>query len=192
VYGAVTTFGSSTGLQAGDFPFVLLAGDFNGDHALDLVVGSQTAGTLMMLLGNGDGTFQTGKITLLGNSTQVDSLVAADFNADSKLDLAAHVVGALVVLLGNGDGTFQPTWQLGLSTPKSGFLVAGDFNGDHNIDLVLRQNFVPSPPCRLFCIGSERILLYVGQGDGSFQAGIPIASLFGSLARKFTAADVQC
>ncbi len=33
--------------------------DFNGDHNLDLAVANWASGTVSILLGNGDGTFQT-------------------------------------------------------------------------------------------------------------------------------------
>src|SRR5262249_8643696 len=80
--------------------FVALA-DLNGDGKLDLVI----SGTFTQIfLGNGDGTFKDTFLGVLaggdsGNST-MKSLLIADLNNDSKLDL---LVGGFA-LLGNGDG----------------------------------------------------------------------------------------
>ena len=65
------------------------------------------AGAIAILLGNGDGTFQS---PLLTNSPQPFFVVAADFNGDGKLDLAISLLNHtnVAILLGNGDGTFRP------------------------------------------------------------------------------------
>ncbi len=62
------------------------------------------ATTMVILPGNGDGTFQLGqKYKISGTAVS-----AADFNGDGQLDLAVlSGVGTLAVMLGNGDGTFQ-------------------------------------------------------------------------------------
>jgi hypothetical protein len=59
-----------------------------------------------ILLGNGDGTFQS-PVSLPPNLLPI---VAGDFNGDGKLDLAGLENGYtdLLVMLGNGDGTFRP------------------------------------------------------------------------------------
>jgi Tfp pilus tip-associated adhesin PilY1 len=85
---------------------------------------------MVILLGNGNGTFATGVYydTAYSNSF----ITTADLNADGKLDL---ITGGYYVstLLGNGDGTFQ-----GASTYYSdSYRVAvADFNGDGRADLV--------------------------------------------------------
>src|SRR5262249_47310533 len=70
-------------------------GDFNGDGKLDLVTGS------VLLLGNGDGTFQPG----IANGGGGGVVAVGDFNGDGNLDLAVTDGGndAVSVLLGNGD-----------------------------------------------------------------------------------------
>jgi hypothetical protein len=140
----------------------IVAGDFNGDGILDLATANNDCypcgqGTVSILLGNGNGTFQdhvdypTG-----GGPTWV---ATGDFNSDGKLDLVVSegnggggtTVG---VLLGNGDGTFQPVvhYQAGINPA---YVVTADFNGDNNLDLAVVNN-----------AGSVSILL--GKGDGSF------------------------
>ena len=81
----------------------LVLGDFNGDGNLDLVV-SVNNGT-SVLLGNGDGTFQSPiSLPFAGNL-----IAASDFNGDGIADLAiANSNSNIVSLLqGNGDGTFH-------------------------------------------------------------------------------------
>ena len=76
-----------------------MAGDFNGDGHLDLAVANGVDGTVSVLLGNGDGTFQpAGHLTRSGRGS--DAIVAGDFTGDGRLDLAVvnarrrHGVGA--------------------------------------------------------------------------------------------------
>src|SRR5262249_19732576 len=79
---------------------VLVAWDFNGDGRIDLAKSDPgnlgygfDPGGVSVLLGNGDGTFQTPEQNITGmGSTYV---VAGDFNGDGKIDLATTVFGGL-------------------------------------------------------------------------------------------------
>jgi hypothetical protein len=75
-------------------------GDFNGDGLLDLVV---IAGTVRVLLGNGDGSFQTTNVSYVAGSNPV-SVAVADFNGDGWPDLAVANFGSndVSVLLNDG------------------------------------------------------------------------------------------
>ena len=144
--------GDGTFQNHGDYstirnPQSVVTADFNGDGKLDLAIFSEnrkgTAG-LSILLGNGDGTFQSfasypdgcGSLDLECTAT------ADDLNGDGKLDLAVRnaeldgAKGNVLVLLGNGDGTFQSalTFETGLKPEQ---VVAGDFNGDGRLDLAV-------------------------------------------------------
>src|SRR3989442_4544715 len=120
---------------SGPNPQVTAVGDFSGDGKLDLAVVNSGSTTVSVLLGNGDGTFQTPLTVDVGGSNPT-YVVAADFNGDGKLDLAVATYGCfgygaagpcptvsntISVLLGNGDGTFQAarTFEAG-SGPDSG------------------------------------------------------------------------
>jgi FG-GAP-like repeat len=98
-------------------------------------------------------TFTTQRYPLLGNTH-----IAADLNADGKSDLAGAGANAVSVMLGNGDGTFRPKtdFSIGIQTQA---VVAGDFNSDGNIDLVVTLN---SPQFSL--------ALLTGTGTGTFNA----------------------
>ncbi len=149
------------------------AGDFNQDGNLDLALASQCQdntcqnGGVSVLLGNGDGTFQTAQ-SLDSGAWQTDGVAVADFNGDGIPDLAASNVcqsalncsnGTLSVWLGRGDGTFRSvhTFTAGGQTAYS--LVAADFNGDGATDVV-----VPN---------GDQTYLLLGNGDGTFQTPAP-------------------
>src|ERR1022692_4006657 len=134
-------------------------GDFNGDGKADLLILNGGLGGVSVLLGNGDGTFQSPVAALAGT---VFDVVIGDFNGDGKTDLAhrTYLGGANVgvsILLGKGDGTFQQ----GVTYPIAGDgLVSGDFNGDGKPDLVLT---VGNPD------NTQSALILLGNGDGTFQ-----------------------
>ena len=130
----------------------LAFGDFNGDNRLDIAVGNygnqQSQSAVYVLLGNGDGTFQAPISTYVGQYIYSDTLAAADFNKDGKLDLLVTLAGntgagcygtveIYALLQGKGDGTFALE-PFNSSNCLGGFrpdypLIA-DLSADANLD----------------------------------------------------------
>jgi uncharacterized protein (TIGR03437 family) len=145
--------------------------DFNGDGKLDLVIpglGESGYGTAAvawyLLLGNGDGTFQTPS-SLPFTGIMPLSVVAGDFNGDGKADLAAAAYDStgtpwLEMALGNGDGTFRPPVLSQLPATSGTVLLAADVNGDGNLDIVVA--------------GSCLYLNLTGTGDSESNAGVTV------------------
>src|ERR1700751_4532411 len=107
------TFGPGTSYTVGNGPLGIVAGDFNGDGRLDLAVANSGSGSISVLIGNGDGTFQPALNTPAGTTPW--ALTVADLNGDGHQDLVvADEAGSVLVLLGKGGGTFQPADAIAL------------------------------------------------------------------------------
>jgi hypothetical protein len=129
--------------------------DLNGDGIPDLVVESEgTTPMLIVFLGKGDGSFETGQ-----SYAVVGSVAVADYNGDGHPDLAVSGASGVTVLLGKGDGSFQVltvNYVVGLGPA---FLAVGDFNGDGHPDLAVGAGPYSSPT----------VSILLGKGDGTFQ-----------------------
>jgi hypothetical protein len=95
-----------------------------------------THGSISVLTGNGDGTFQNEKQFYVGGRPL--AVKAGDLTGDGKRDLA--VVNAfsntLSILKGNGDRTFQAAITIPVGTNPTSLVIA-DFNGDGKPDIAL-------------------------------------------------------
>jgi hypothetical protein len=155
----------TTPSNTGGVGFAVVTADFNGDGKLDLALSgtnAQNNPVVYILLGNGNGTFQTPVAYPISFSPGITAPMATgDFNGDGKLDLVA----GQSILLGNGDGTFQAAMSLPAQYVPSGGtqFVAADFNGDGKLDLVAEEN------------SGEDLLVMLGNGNGTFTALTPIA-----------------
>jgi hypothetical protein len=152
------TFQPAVGYDAGTATFSdqLVVGDFTGNGIVDLVVANdsgslQVDGSLNLLLGNGDGTFQPAisqGISGFGAS-KPKGLAVGDFARTGNLGLVDVVQGGFLnVLLGNGDGTFRSADHILLSGVPSGVAV-GDFNHDGFLDVAVSISF-PRPGVEVF------------------------------------------
>jgi Flp pilus assembly secretin CpaC len=156
--GVLTGTLPTTEYSTGVAPVAVIATDLNADGHPDLAVANQTANTVSILLGVGDGTFATHVDYPVGAGPA--GLATADFNADAKPDLAVanRIDNTVSILLGNGDGTFQAATTLpaGAGPVAIGTGIFNNVSG--HVDLaVVNQT-------------AGTVSIFMGNGDGTFGA----------------------
>ena len=120
-------------------PSDITSGDFNGDGKSDVIVVNSQDLTLSVLLGNGDGTFESLVIELEGSLPF--SIDSGDINGDGKLDIAIsdllnHTVSVLLGI-GNGEFGLQNFFSTG-DAPIS--VILADVNGDLKLDMAVSNS----------------------------------------------------
>ncbi len=143
---------------------------------MDLVTANWAAGTVSVLRGNGDGTFQPRADVAVG--AHPAAVAAGDLDGDGKVDLvvAEHDSGGIRVLRGAGGGAFAagavvPTgagaWRLALA----------DVDGDGKLDAVVAHRVDAS------------VAVLAGRGDGTF--GAPTYRVAGVTSSAVAVADLD-
>ncbi|CAF0942304.1 unnamed protein product [Adineta steineri] len=176
-YHVVILFGSANGTFAGttmlsnsalyaEFSRItpsIGVGDLNNDGIIDIVIAYDYQCTITTLFGYGNGNFTSETTLWQLNSPCLPSILIADFNDDSKQDIAVSMIDdcQVVVMLANGNGSFDAsmTFSTGLySFPRT--IAANDFNDDGYLDIVVTNT------------GNHNIGVLLGKGNGDFQAQI--------------------
>jgi Bacterial Ig-like domain (group 3)/FG-GAP-like repeat/Abnormal spindle-like microcephaly-assoc'd, ASPM-SPD-2-Hydin len=161
--------------------FVAVA-DVNRDGKPDLLVANSLTNTVAVLLGNGDGTFQSAVSYPSGGSI-LATIIPVDLKGDGTIDLVVSSQGCcpsegvISVLMGNGNGTFQPAVTYdsgGLGFANNGLgpaeIAVVDVNGDGKLDIVV-VNCASSDSSA--CGGSNGVIsVLLGNGDGTFQTAM--------------------
>lgn len=150
------------GLQGGSAPFSAAIADLDGDGDDDVAIAEMVRRTLVVRLGNGDGTLGPEVAYPVGGAPSY-IVIARDIDLDGRLDLVSANRGSddVSVLLGRGDGTFGDAVvsDTGAGTGPYAIAVA-DFNLDGVPDVVT-PNYT----------GNNASVL-LGIGNGSFEPPI--------------------
>ena len=142
----------------------LAYGDFNNDGKLDLVSADGQGPAFSVMLGNGDGTFQTGNVIYLPTGSAAPEYVAVgDVNHDGNQDVLVRTAATpsiVYVYLGNGKGGFSlaGSYATGNSVYGNyhGFALA-DLRGIGKLDIVATNR------------DDNTVSVLLGNGDGTFK-----------------------
>jgi len=147
-----------------------LAADVNNDGKIDMVILQSQPTQVLVLLGNGDGTFQPPLALPLVNTPFAMGL--GDFNGDGKIDLAVRECPAtttdcdIAVYRGKGNGTFALDTVLPApgSASFTHSLVVTDLNRDGKLDIATAALSGSS------AAPTANFTVFFGRGDGSFRS----------------------
>ncbi len=132
----------------------LTVADVNRDGDLDLLVGD-AFGDVLVLLGNGNGTFAP-----YHDANQSVELAVANLSGNGTKDIvyADQSLDRVVVDYGAGNLQVRANQSNGLLDP--GAVTLADLNGDNIPDLIVANS------------GSNNVLIYPGLGNGQFGPGV--------------------
>lgn len=167
------SFRSATSIQEGRFGAGDISGaDYDGDGVNDLAVVITRSG-VSVFLNNGDGTFKNRTFYRVGDG--LTSICSTDLDNDGDYDLAVTSLREVTILLNEGDGTFKKSSSYGIENTSS--ILARDFDKDGNQDLAVLH------------YKSNKVLLLINKGDGSFQG--PINLWIGFMPLSLFSADLD-
>jgi len=139
------------------------SGDVNHDGKPDLVVASNAnEGGIYVLIGNGNGAFQSPVFYAQGSSPGAMAVAIGQLIKGDDGDVVMGTQNGAYVYINNGDGTFQTPVLYGPSWIDS--IVITDVNGDKNNDLVVSS------------YSSAAVWVMLGNGKGAFNAGSSFAT----------------
>jgi len=171
----------SGGIEVGGCEqYGVAVGDFDGDGKADLIVplnGNVIHDSgVVVLFGNGDGTFRVGLVQVIATGRALFDFAVSDLDRNGKLDLLVTTLGnfvpaggSLQIHLGHGDGTFGAPLYPSLSGIGPGIPslpAIADFNGDGTPDFALTAIITHSSQFGR----PSAFSIFPGSGDGTFRA----------------------
>jgi hypothetical protein len=128
--------------------------DINNDSILDIAVSNNAVNTLAILIGVGDGSFNSPTTYDLPSSPS--SVIGDDFNGDGNNDIIIADLGNNIsVFLGNGTSSLDSLTTITSGGSAVWDITYGDFNADGILDLATANN-------------STSFSILLGNGDGTF------------------------
>jgi hypothetical protein len=188
-------------------------GDFNGDGKMDAakvtftISGDVATYQISVLLGNGDGTFQTAVVTTTPSNAD-DPILVGDVNGDGNDDIIqVHPAGdncdraqkagaqarvaqgakpqtalpcgaSIDVLISNGDGTFATAVNYPVTVNSLQGGLLTDVNADGKLDVLTFDNATPA-----------NVIEMLGVGDGTFATATSTTTLTTSAPGNMIFAD---
>jgi len=164
------TFPAHVTYAAGGWPHAVRIGDLNRDGKPDLVTANSdglrcldppcdhdTADSVSVFLGKGDGTFPAHVDYASTWDQGTGDVQIADVNRDGKPDVVAANAAAhsVSVLLGKGDGTLRRKVDYATGNNASNAVQIGDLDRDGKADLVTAN-------------AGHGVSVLLGKGDGTF------------------------
>ena len=128
---------------------------------------NNAAGSVSVLLGDGDGSFTVAAVVLVGSNPR--GVATGDFDADGDVDIAVsnELSASVSVVQGDGTGAFAARSDVSVGSFPVG-VTAGDLDGDLDLDLAVTKQ--------------AGVSVLLNDGDGAFPArldtsvaGAPIA-----------------
>ncbi|MBL1217106.1 MAG: VCBS repeat-containing protein [Planctomycetes bacterium] len=147
--------------------------DTTRQHNTLVTFGLGTFPIMVVLIG---GSAAWGQVDRYALDNDPGEFVAADLNHDGATDLAIATDGGVTVFLNEGDGTLAAPSTFGL---PAYYIVAGDVDGDHDIDLVTQAGQ----------LGDTYFRVYLNNGDGDFAA--PVSWSTDSRASAIALVDID-
>ncbi len=157
------TFGAPVLYQANQHPQSVALGDVNGDGTIDVVVADSQSNDVTVFFNNGSGVITQAGLYQVGTDpggSGANAIALADFNGDSKLDLAVAAANGANVFLNQGNGTFPTTATVYAAGMRPAGIGSADLNGDGKHDLVVANS------------GSANVSVLLNNGSGVFAAAV--------------------
>jgi hypothetical protein len=146
-------------------PYAVVSAQLTNSGHLDLALADYASDSVSILLGKGDGTFQS---PLKISVPAAFALTVGDFDEDGNVDLAVvesagNQSGFLQILLGEGNGKFRKGELLELGIEPTA-VAAANFSGDGHLDLAVANNGGQS--------GKGSVMVFAGTGKGTFKTPV--------------------
>jgi hypothetical protein len=171
----------ATTLRTGAQPSSLVAARLSGSRHPDLAVANQGSDTISIFTARGNGGFH--KAFAVPSGPAPRSIQAADVNEDGRIDLLTADSGSSTVslLLGSRNGRFRPRRAIPVAASSAECqpiaILTADVTGDGHVDIAAA------------CLGSNRITVLPGAGDGTFPTRIDAAGFVRDDPQALVAGD---